>query len=64
MNLPAIFTPQFKAYLQRNWMLYLMLLPTLVLFAIFAYYPMYGVVMAFQKFNPGLGFDGSPWVGM
>jgi putative aldouronate transport system permease protein len=45
-------------------MLYVMLLPTLVLFAIFAYYPMYGVVMAFQKFNPGLGFDGSPWVGM
>jgi len=64
MNLPTLFSPQFKAYLQRNWMLYLMLLPTLVLFAIFAYYPMYGVVMAFQKFNPGLGFDGSPWVGM
>lgn len=64
MSSPAFFTPKFKAYLQRNWILYAMLLPTLVLFAIFAYYPMYGVVMAFQKFNPGLGFDGSPWVGM
>ncbi len=64
MRSPEFFTPKFKAYLQRNWMLYVMLLPTLVLFAIFAYYPMYGVVMAFQKFNPGLGFDGSRWVGM
>jgi putative aldouronate transport system permease protein len=64
MSFSAIFSPKFKAYLQRSWMLYAMLLPTLILFAIFAYYPMYGVVMAFQKFNPGLGFDGSPWVGM
>ncbi len=64
MSSPAFFTPKFKAYLQRNWILYAMLLPTLVLFAIFAYYPMYGVVMAFQKFNPGLGFSGSPWVGI
>lgn len=64
MRSPEFFTPKFKAYLQRNWILYAMLLPTLILFAIFAYYPMYGVVMAFQKFNPGLGFSGSPWVGM
>jgi putative aldouronate transport system permease protein len=64
MSSSAFFTPKFKAYLQRNWILYAMLLPTLVLFAIFAYYPMYGVVMAFQKFNPGLGFSDSPWVGM
>ncbi len=64
MSSPAFFTPKFKAYLRRNWILYAMLLPTLVLFAIFAYYPMYGVVMAFQKFNPGLGFSDSPWVGM
>lgn len=56
--------PKTVAYLRRNWMLYLMLLPTLVLFIIFSYYPMYGLVMAFQKFNPGLGFFKSPWVGM
>lgn len=56
--------PKTAAYLRRNWMLYLMLLPTLVLFIIFSYYPMYGLVMAFQKFNPGLGFLNSPWVGM
>jgi putative aldouronate transport system permease protein len=41
-----------------------MIIPTLVLLAIFAYYPMYGTVIAFQKFNPGLGFFRSPWVGL
>ena len=51
------------AYLQRTWMLYFMLLPALILLAIFAYYPMYGEIMAFEKFNPGLGFFHSPWVG-
>jgi putative aldouronate transport system permease protein len=55
---------KFISYLQRNWMLYAMLLPGLVFLVIFSYYPMYGVVMAFQKFNPGLGFDHSPWVGL
>jgi putative aldouronate transport system permease protein len=51
------------AHLQRTWMLYVMLLPAFILLAIFAYYPMYGEIMAFEKFNPGLGFFHSPWVG-
>jgi putative aldouronate transport system permease protein len=41
-----------------------MLLPGLIQLALFHYYPMYGVVIAFQKFNPGLGFVKSPWVGL
>ena len=36
----------------------------MVYLAIFAYYPMFGVVMAFQNFNPGLGFLNSPFVGL
>jgi putative aldouronate transport system permease protein len=55
---------KFKTYLQRNWMLYAMLAPGLILLVIFSYYPMYGIVMAFEKFNPGLGFTHSPWVGL
>jgi putative aldouronate transport system permease protein len=51
------------AYLVRTWPLYAMLVPGLVIMAIFHYYPMYGIVVAFQDFNPGLGFAGSPWVG-
>ncbi len=64
MSVSALFTPKFKAYFQRTWILYMMIIPTLVLLAIFAYYPMYGTVIAFQKFNPGLGFFRSPWVGL
>ena len=41
-----------------------MLLPGVVLTAIFSYGPLYGIIMAFQDFNPALGFAGSKWVGM
>ena len=42
----------------------IMMIPGLVLTAIFSYGPLYGIIMAFQDYNPGLGFNGSPWVGM
>ena len=51
-------------YLGRTWPLYAMMVLPLIQLAVFHYYPMYGVVIAFQKFNPGLGFTGSPWVGL
>lgn len=51
-------------YLSRTWPLYAMLVLPLIQLAVFHYYPMYGVVIAFQNFNPGLGFTGSPWVGL
>ncbi|MBD8837248.1 MULTISPECIES: sugar ABC transporter permease [Paenibacillus] len=41
---------------------HLMLIPSLVLVFIFSYIPFYGLIIAFQKYNPGLGFN-SPWVG-
>ena len=44
--------------------LHIMMLPSVILLAIFCYYPMYGNVMAFQNFNPGLGFTHSPWAGL
>ena len=49
--------------LPREWQYHLMLLPGLIIVAIFAYYPLYGLVIAFQNFNPALGFS-SPWVGL
>jgi len=54
----------FGAYLKDNWDLYVMLAPAVVFIAIFAYWPMYGVLMAFQNFNPFQGISGSPWVGL
>jgi putative aldouronate transport system permease protein len=43
---------------------YLMLLPGLLWVFVFKIIPMFGVVMAFQRFNPGKGILGSAWVGL
>lgn len=43
--------------------LYIMLVPAAVLILIYAYVPMVGLVMAFQRVLPGKGLFGSPWVG-
>jgi putative aldouronate transport system permease protein len=44
--------------------LHLMLVPAIILALIYRYFPMFGVVMAFQNFNPGLGFLRSPLIGL
>lgn len=44
--------------------LHIMLIPGIIVTLIFAYFPMVGIVMAFEKYNPVLGFFGSKWVGM
>ena len=50
--------------LRRELPLYLMILPPLLLLLVYNYGPMLGIVMAFQKFDPALGFFKSPWVGL
>ena len=52
-----------KLEFQKNWILYLMILPVLAYYIIFHYWPMYGLSMAFQKYSMKLGAD-SPWVGL
>ena len=49
--------------IRKNWDLYLLILPVIVYFVIFEYYPMYGVVIAFKDFIATKGILGSPWVG-
>lgn len=44
--------------------LYLLALPVLVWFLIFCYRPMYGVIIAFQRYVPNKGIMGSKWVGV
>ncbi|MDR1598962.1 MAG: ABC transporter permease subunit [Oscillospiraceae bacterium] len=41
-----------------------MLAPCVALVLVYAYYPMIGVVIAFQRYNPRLGFFGSKWMGL
>jgi putative aldouronate transport system permease protein len=41
-----------------------MIVPGLLWLALFSIVPMYGIVMAFQDFNPGRGFFRSRWTGL
>lgn len=53
-----------KKNFQRNWQLYLFLLPMVTYFFIFHYIPMYGVQIAFKNYLPNKGFLGSDFVGL
>ncbi|MGI6379276.1 MAG: ABC transporter permease [Anaerolineae bacterium] len=55
---------RFARYMSDNWPLYVMFLPGFAVIALFRVYPAYGRVIAFQNFNPALGFARSPWVGL
>jgi len=50
--------------LKKDFPFHMLLLPGVVLTFIFSYVPIYGIIMSFQNYNPGLGFWGSPWVGL
>lgn len=50
-----------KKDMRKNWPLYLLVLPALLFFIIFCYFPMFGIIMGFQNFDMGKGFFGSPW---
>ena len=47
----------------KNYPLYLLALPAVIVIFLLNYMPMYGIVMAFQDFRPVRGFFGSRWVG-
>jgi putative aldouronate transport system permease protein len=52
--------------LRRIWSarnIYLVLLPSLIWYLLFAYYPMYGLTLAFKDFKASKGILGSPWTG-
>ena len=48
---------------KRNWMLYVLSLPTLIFIIIFHYIPIYGVQLAFKDFFALKGIWESPWIG-
>ena len=43
---------------------YILILPGLVWYAIFAYIPIFGLTLAFRKYMAKLGMFGSPWIGL
>ena len=50
--------------IKKNWILYLMILPVLLYFIIYHYWPMYGIQLAFKDYNAKAGIWGSEWVGL
>jgi putative aldouronate transport system permease protein len=52
-----------KTLIQQKYLL-LMMVPGIVYLLVICYGPMYGVIIAFQNYNPGKGFMGSPWAGL
>jgi putative aldouronate transport system permease protein len=49
---------------RRDLPLHLMLLPAIAVVLVYCYGPMVGIVMAFQRFVPTMGFLRSPWKGL
>lgn len=51
----------FTHYFKAHWQLYAMILVPLIMVLIFAYGPMYGILIAFKDYKVSLGIWSSPW---
>lgn len=56
--------PKKKSYLKDNLQLLVMFSPVLILLAVFAYWPMYGILLSFKNYKVTDGIWGSEWVGL
>lgn len=54
----------FGKQFRRHWQFYLIFLLPLVHVIVFKYMPIYGITIAFKRFNPVRGILQSPWVGL
>lgn len=52
-----------KKKVLARWQLYLWLAIPIAYYLIFKYYPMFGIQLAFKKYDVGLGIWGSEWIG-
>ncbi|MCD7034366.1 ABC transporter permease subunit [Metabacillus sp. GX 13764] len=50
-------------YIRKNYFLYLLIAPAVILTIIFKYIPMYGAIIAFKDYSTIKGILGSDWVG-
>lgn len=51
-------------HVKREMSYHLMLLPGMLILAVFTFVPMFGLAMAFQKYVPAKGISGSKWIGL
>lgn len=59
-NLPGTVAHELK----KNWQLWLMVLPLLLWLFFYAFKPLYGISIAFLKYSPFKGIEGSEFVGL
>ncbi len=52
-----------KSYLKDDIQLMVMIFPALALLAVFAYWPMYGLILSFKNYKVTDGIWGSEWIG-
>lgn len=65
-NKKSTLTIKFKKFFvdsKNAWQLYMFFLIPFIYLAIFSYYPMFGVQIAFKNYLPSKGIWGSPWAG-
>ena len=59
---PRIKSSVWRRVWKERW-LYVLLFPGIIYFIVFKYFPMWGVLMAFQNYRPHRGMLNSQWVG-
>lgn len=52
------------SHLKQYWDLYLIMIPGVLYFIVFKYFPMWGVLIAFKDYSIFAGFGESTWVGL
>lgn len=60
-------TPKKKYLIKEvlsNWRVYMFLLPAMIWYLVWLYFPMYGILAAFQDYSVFKGVWGSEWVGL
>jgi putative aldouronate transport system permease protein len=53
-----------RRWCHKNGAWLLMAVPGLALIFVFSYIPMFGIIIAFKKYQPASGILGSPWIGL
>lgn len=49
--------------IRKHWQIYLLVLPAIIWYVLFAYFPMGGLQLAFKTYRVREGILGSPWIG-
>lgn len=51
-------------HMRKYWVLYLMMVAPVCYFIVFKYLPMFGNILAFRRYQPGMGAYGTEWRGL